>query len=131
MAPTDSKIEDFAEQLGRLLGTAEAEARGWLGQREQIAKTLEGVRDTATKLLSDLGHHASRAVSRGRPVRKRGPGRSESDRHDRAAEAANDVSEGACGDFSCSESALGEAEGCRKGEKEEVGAPPKGIGAVR
>ena len=43
MAPTDSsKIEDFAEELGRLLGSAEAKARGWLGQREQIAKPLKG-----------------------------------------------------------------------------------------
>ena len=75
MATTDSKIEDFAEELGRLLGTAEAKARGWLGQREQIAKTLEGIRDTASRLLNDLGHQAARAVRRGRPARKRGPGR--------------------------------------------------------
>ena len=76
MAPTDSsKIEDFAEELGRLLGSAEAKARGWLGQREQIAKTLEGIRDTATKLLGDLGHEARRALRRGRPPLKRGPGR--------------------------------------------------------
>jgi hypothetical protein len=75
MATTDSKIEDFAEELGRLLGTAEAKARGWLGQREQIAKTLEGIRDTASKLLNDLGHQAARAVRRGRPAQKRGRGR--------------------------------------------------------
>ena len=81
---TDSKIEDFAEELGRLLGTAEAKAKGWLGQREQIAKTLAGIRDTANSLLSQLGEQASgvaRAVTRGRRGRppgstnKRGPGR--------------------------------------------------------
>ena len=66
MAKTDSKIEDFAEELGRLLGTAEAKARGWLGQRQQIAKTLEEIRDTATKLLDDLGHRARAGVGRGR-----------------------------------------------------------------
>jgi hypothetical protein len=73
MATTDSKIEDFAEELGRLLGTAEAKARGWLGQREQIAKTLEGIRDTASRLLNDLGHQAARAVRRGRPAPLAGP----------------------------------------------------------
>jgi hypothetical protein len=81
---TDSKIEDFAEELGRLLGTAEAKAKGWLGQREQIAKTLAGIRDTANGLLSQLGEQASgvaRAVARGRRGRppgsknKPGPGR--------------------------------------------------------
>ena len=72
---TDSKIEDFAEELGRLLGTAEAKAKGWLSQREQISKTLAGIRDTANGLLSQLGEQASgvaRAVARGR--RGRPPG---------------------------------------------------------
>ena len=82
---TDSKLDDFAEELGRLLGTAQAKAEGWLGQRTQIAKTLEGIRDTATKLLTDLGHQAdsvAAAMSRGRrrgrapgSDKKRGPGR--------------------------------------------------------
>jgi hypothetical protein len=78
---TDSKIEDFAEELGKLLGTAEAKAKGWLGQRTQIAKTLEGIRDTATNLLSQLGHEAGRIARRGRPPgsgKKRGPGRPKS-----------------------------------------------------
>src|SRR4051794_26938753 len=64
-----SKIEDFAEELGKMLGTAEAKARGWIGQRQQITKTLEGIRDSATKLLGELGHQAQAAVGcrRGRP----------------------------------------------------------------
>jgi len=37
-----------------------------LGQRQQIAKTLEEIRDTATKLLDDLGHRAQAGVGRGR-----------------------------------------------------------------
>jgi hypothetical protein len=82
--PTDSKIEDFAEELGRLLGNAEAKAKGWLGQREQIAKTLAGIRDSASSLLQQLtGGGAAMAVAvrrgrRGRPPGsgvKRGPGR--------------------------------------------------------
>jgi hypothetical protein len=55
---TEHKIEEFADDLGRLLGTAQKKAEGWLGQREAIVKHLTGVRDTASKLLADLGHQA-------------------------------------------------------------------------
>ena len=80
MARRESKIEDFADELGRLLGSAQAKAEGWLGQRTQIAKSLEGIRDTAAKLLTDLGHRAQRIARKGRlagskSVAKRGPGR--------------------------------------------------------
>lgn len=70
-----TKIEDSAEKLSKLLGTAEAKAHGWLGQRQQIAKTLEDIRDTATKLLTDLGHGAAgvaAVVQRGRKERPPG-----------------------------------------------------------
>ena len=77
---TGETISAFAEDLGELLGSAKAKAEGWLGQRTQIAKTLEGIRDTASKLLSDLGHQAQTAARKGRltgskAVAKRGPGR--------------------------------------------------------
>ena len=80
MATKESKIEDFAEELGTLLGNARDKAEGWLGQRTQIADTLESIRDTASKLLSELGHQAQRVARRGRPagtrsVTKRGPSR--------------------------------------------------------
>ncbi len=68
MATRESKIDDFAEELGKLLGTAKAKAEGWLGQRTQIAKSLERIRDTASKLLSDLGHQAQRIARKGRTV---------------------------------------------------------------
>jgi hypothetical protein len=69
---TEHKIEEFAEDLGGLLGTARAKAEGWLGQRQEIVKHLSEIRDAATKLLSDLGHHAQEVVHRGR--RGRPPG---------------------------------------------------------
>src|ERR1700730_16468634 len=69
---TEHKIEEFAEDLGGLLGTARAQAEGWLGQRQGIVKHLSEIRDTATKLLADLGHHAQEGVHRGR--RGRPPG---------------------------------------------------------
>ncbi len=79
---TGTKVEAFAEDLGRLLGTARAKAEGWLGQRKTIAKHLEDVRDTAANLLSQLTGGGMRGGGRGRPapargVRtiKRGPGR--------------------------------------------------------
>ena len=47
-------IEGFAEDLGRLLGTAQSKAQGWLGQRQTIAKQLVQIRDTASGLLAQL-----------------------------------------------------------------------------
>jgi hypothetical protein len=47
-------MEGFAEDLGRLLGTARAKAESWLGQRQNVAKQLEQIRDTATGLLNQL-----------------------------------------------------------------------------
>src|SRR6202521_4526760 len=69
---TEHKLEKFAEDLGGLLATARAKAEGWLGQRQEIVTHLSEIRDTATKLLSDLGHHAQEVVPRGR--RGRPPG---------------------------------------------------------
>jgi hypothetical protein len=65
----ESKLEDFAEDLGRLLGTARGKAENWLNQRQSIVKNLTELRDTATKLLADLGHQAQQTVARrrGRP----------------------------------------------------------------
>src|ERR1700686_2948515 len=87
-ATTESKIEEFAEDLGQMLGNAKAKAESWLGQRHAIVKHLSEIRDTAAKLLADLGHEAAAAVRVGRkPGRpagtgienvepdKRGPGR--------------------------------------------------------
>jgi hypothetical protein len=79
---TEHKIEEFAEDLGKMLGQARSKAEGWLGQRQQIVKNLTQLRDEATKLLADLGHGAAVAGRRGRRAVtkaigrvKRGPGR--------------------------------------------------------
>ena len=72
---TGHKLEDFAADLGKLLGTAQTKAEGWLNQRAHIVKELTAVRDTASKILSDLGHEAANIARRGRPAGKRGPGR--------------------------------------------------------
>jgi hypothetical protein len=58
-----------------MLGHARNKAESWLGQRQAIVKNLTDLRDTATKLLSDLGHEAERVVRRGRkPGRPAGSG---------------------------------------------------------
>jgi hypothetical protein len=91
MAKTDGRvnvvaaehtIEGFAEDLGKMLGVARSKAEGWLGQRQAIVKSLSELRDTATKLLSELGHEGVRAVAAGRRLglrsartAKRGRGR--------------------------------------------------------
>jgi hypothetical protein len=75
----DRKVEEFAEDLGRVLGEARNKADGWLSQRESIVRHLEGVRDTATHLLQQLGVGAAPAASTapGAPTApvKRGPRR--------------------------------------------------------
>jgi hypothetical protein len=78
----EARIEGFAEDLGKMLGTARAKAEDWMGQRQTIVKHLTELRDTATKLLGDLGQQAQRIARRGRPAgsrnvgaAKRGPGR--------------------------------------------------------
>jgi len=66
MATTESKLGHFAEDVGRMLGTAEARAKGWLAQQHQIIKKLEGIRETASGLLRQLGNETSAAtVQRG------------------------------------------------------------------
>ena len=67
-----SRMEEFAEDLGRLLGSARAKAEGWLGQRQNVSKQLEQIRDTATELLNQLAGTVRR---RGRGGVKRGPGK--------------------------------------------------------
>lgn len=62
---TEAAIEGFAEDLGKMLGTARTKAEGWLGQRQTIVKNLTALRDEATKLLADLGHEAAVAGRRG------------------------------------------------------------------
>ena len=68
-----SRMEEFAEDLGRVLGTARAKAEGWLGQRQNVAKQLEHIRDTAAELLNQLTGR-KRGNQGGRP-RKQAHGR--------------------------------------------------------
>lgn len=50
----EQTVTDFAEDLGRLLGSAQTKATAWLDQRENVAKELGHIRDTASSLLARL-----------------------------------------------------------------------------
>ena len=77
LSAAETKIESFAEDLGRMLGHARTKAESWMGQRQAIVKSLTDLRDEASKLLKQLGHRVSevpfpRALG---GSGKRGPGR--------------------------------------------------------
>ena len=55
-APTDAieqRMLAFAEQLGRIVGTVQAKAEGWM-DRDALNQQIAGVRDSATDLLDQL-----------------------------------------------------------------------------
>jgi len=75
-AAAEARLENFADDLGTLLGHAQNKAESWLGQRKAIAAQLAGVRDTAVRLLAQLGvadapkaaRAAKKAAGSGRPA---------------------------------------------------------------
>src|SRR5687768_2755623 len=53
----------FAEQLGRIVGTFQAKADGWL-DRETLAEQIASVRDSAAELLEQLADGATKGSKR-------------------------------------------------------------------
>jgi hypothetical protein len=95
---TEAKIEGFAEDLGRLLGTAKAKAEHWIGQRQAIAKHLDEIRTTASHLLSQLGGVSTMEVPLPRrrspavaSVGNRAPGRTPQKKWTMSAEAREKI----------------------------------------
>ena len=68
----EQRIEGFAEDLGKLLGTAQAKASSWLDQRKSIAEQLTQIRDTANDYLQRLSGEASNVVAAVRRGARRG-----------------------------------------------------------
>jgi hypothetical protein len=68
----EHKIEGFAEDLGKLLGTAQAKASSWLDQRKSIAEQLTQIRDTANDYLQRLSGEASSVIAAVQRGRRRG-----------------------------------------------------------
>src|SRR5688500_17631495 len=75
MSGVEETIVDFAEDLGRILGTTQRKASDWIRQRQTVIKQLEGIRSTAEGLLGQLGSVTAGVVRRGRkPGRSPEPG---------------------------------------------------------
>ena len=66
LSGVEDKIVDFAEDLGRILGTTQKKASDWMRQRQTVIKQLEGIRATADGLLGQLGSATAAVVRRGR-----------------------------------------------------------------
>ena len=65
----EEKLMNLAENLGRLVGSAEHKATTLLGGREEIARQLTEIRDTCNSYLKELtsgGAAFADAVRRGR-----------------------------------------------------------------
>jgi hypothetical protein len=59
----EQRVVAFAEQLGRIAGTFQAKAEGWL-DREALTKQIASVRDSATELLEQLAGGATMGSKR-------------------------------------------------------------------
>jgi len=56
----EQRVVAFAEQLGRMAGTIQAKAEGWM-DRETLSRQIAGVRDGAADLLEQLAGGAMKA----------------------------------------------------------------------
>ena len=59
----EQRVLALAEQLGRIAGTFQAKAEGWL-DREALTKQIASVRDSAAELLEQLAGGAARRPKR-------------------------------------------------------------------
>jgi hypothetical protein len=59
----EQRVMAFAEQLGRIVGTIQAKADGWM-DRDTLNKQVASVRDEATRLLEQLAGGAKKATKR-------------------------------------------------------------------
>jgi hypothetical protein len=66
----EERVVAFAEQLGRMVGTVQARAEGWM-ETERLSAQIAGVRDAAAELLERLGGGATR-ISKKKPATVRG-----------------------------------------------------------
>jgi hypothetical protein len=55
----EQQVVAFAEQLGRIVGTVQAKAEGWL-DRDALKEQISHVRDSASALLEQLGVQKSK-----------------------------------------------------------------------
>ena len=73
----ENRMLAFAEQLGRIVGTVQAKAEGWL-DREALSAQISTVRDSASELLNQLGGGTSKQAAASRPAFRTRPAKAES-----------------------------------------------------
>jgi hypothetical protein len=73
----EQRMLAFAEQLGRIVGTVQAKAEGWL-DRDALKAQIAGVRDSASALLDQLGAGMHKARAESRPASGAASGASDS-----------------------------------------------------
>ena len=59
----EQRLMAFAERLGRMVGTIQAKADGWM-ESETLNKQIASVRDEATRLLDQLAGGAKKATTK-------------------------------------------------------------------
>jgi hypothetical protein len=59
----EQRVVEFAEQLGRIIGTVQAKAEGWM-DRETLNRQIASVRDGAADLLERLAGGSTRASTK-------------------------------------------------------------------
>src|SRR4030095_13741440 len=69
--PNEQRVLAFAEQLGRIVGTIQAKAAGWM-DRETLNRQIEHIRDGATNLLEQLATGKTKAAKHKPGGAKRG-----------------------------------------------------------
>jgi len=62
----EQRVLAFAEQIGRIYGTVQAKAEGWL-DRDKLNAEIESIRDSATDLLAQIGVKKPAGKSGGAP----------------------------------------------------------------
>jgi hypothetical protein len=71
-ASMENRMLAFAEQLGRIVGTVQAKAEGWL-DRDALTAQIATVRDSASDLLNQLGGGTPKKTAASRPAAKAAP----------------------------------------------------------
>ena len=66
ITPAEQRVEERTDDMAQMLDAARARAEGWLSQKHHIKRHLEGIRDTASTLLEQMGHSPA-----GRPANVR------------------------------------------------------------
>lgn len=65
--PMEQRVLAFAEQLGRIVGTVQAKAEGWM-DRDALSAQITSVRDSASDLLDQLKAGVSTVTSADPPA---------------------------------------------------------------